>query len=318
MDVLVFDDHSPRKVSPKELPRLLAEEEAAIWVDMTGPTEEDVRVLLDVFGFHPLAVEDTRNQKQRPKAEEFPNYLVLILNPMRSKGAPEMFRELDVFIGQRFLVTVHPAAEPTVEQAVARLDPSRVPGAITTTMLLYTLIDVVIDGYFPVLDRIEAEVEQLGQRLVHKPDQQTLDRLFMLQRALSNIWHVIGPQQAIMTVLTTHPLVFIDQNSLYYLRDLADHLARITDTVRTLRDMLNSMINLYASAVSNQLNRDVNRLTLLAVAVAVLTVIGGFYGMNFERTWPPFDAAWGVPVVIVMMLLSVVVLMVLFRWWLRR
>lgn len=318
MDVLVFDDHSPRKASPEELPRLLAEGEATIWVDMTGPTEQDVRVLLDVFGFHPLAVEDTRNQKQRPKAEEFPNYLFLILNPMRSKGDPELFRELDVFVGQRFLVTVHPAAEPAVERAIARLDPSRMPGAITTTMLLYTLIDVVIDGYFPVLDRIETEVEQLGQRLVHKPDQQTLDRLFVLQRALSSIWHVIGPQQAIMTVLTTHPLVFIDQNSLYYLRDVADHLARITDTVRTLRDMLNSMINLYASAVSNQLNRDVNRLTLLAVAVAVLTVVGGFYGMNFERTWPPFDAPWGVPAVIVMMLLSVVVLMVLFRWWLRR
>jgi magnesium transporter len=128
------------------------------------------------------------------------------------------------------------------------------------------------------------------------------------------VGRVVGPQRDMFNVLTRRDLPFIDQNTLqYYLRDVYDHLLRITDTVNTYRDTLTGIIDLYMSAVSNRLNMVVNRLAVITVVTGALSVIVGFYGMNFLRTWPPFDDPTGVQFVIVLMALIVVLVLIVFR-----
>lgn len=313
MRITVFKEHKRDEISTDALAKRLKAEEDVVWVDMRGPSEQEIAVLRNTFKFHPLAIEDTHNQKQRPKAEEFSDHLFIILNPVAPEHAEDVFHELDVFVGHNFVVTVHSDDDALLDRVRARLEPKRTSFPVSATYLLYVLFDEAVDGYAPLLERIEDELEELGNRLFANPRKEVLNRLFELQQTLNQMSRVLGPQQDIVNVLLHHHLVFIDQDSQYYLRDITDHLLRTNDAIRIQRDTVNSLLNLYISAVSYHLNRDVNRLTRLAIVVGGLTVISGFYGMNFADTWPPFAAWWGVPLVIAMMVGAVVTILFFLR-----
>ena len=265
------------------------------WVDITGPDDEEAALLRDLFHFHPLAIEDTRNQHQRPKVEEYPRHLFMILNPGELCDCEVQFRELDVFAAEHLIVTVHPKDEPAVREAEQRV--SRLfPDSANAAHVLYALLDTVVDGYFPMLDQLGDEIDELEDLVLEKPSHDTLERLFRLKRQLVLIRKVVAPQRDAMTLINRRDLPYLETEQLsYYLRDVQDHLLRITDMADTFRDLLSSGIDLYMSATSNRLNRVVNRLTVVTIVVGVLAVITGFYGMNFEHTWPPFGAHWGVP-----------------------
>jgi magnesium transporter len=135
-----------------------------------------------------------------------------------------------------------------------------------------------------------------------------------MKRTLLEIRKVVAPQRDMFNTLGRRDIAFVDHDRLqYYLRDVYDHLLRITDMVDTLRDFLTGAVDLYMSAVSNRLNQVVNRLTVLTVMIGSLSVITGFYGMNFERTWPPFGASWGVAFALGLMAAVIAVLMVVLR-----
>jgi len=313
MKINVFAEKAVREIPLMELGDVLQSREGVVWVDMTGPSEEDVRVLHDVFKFHPLAIEDTQNHNQRPKAEEYSDHVFIILNPVEDDGQTCTFRELDIFIGWNYIVSVHAAAEPTVEQAFKRINPLHMPVSVTATYLLYVLMDTIVDEYFPVLDRIEEELGKLNNELLTRPSKHVLSRLFQLKTTLSLFWRVLWPQKDVLNVLMNHNLAFIDKNTRYYLRDVADHLQRITDEVHFFNEMVAGMVNLYTSAFSNQLNQVVNRLTVFTITIGALSVIVGFYGMNFQQTWPPTDSIWGTPFALGLMIAVVVVSLIVFR-----
>jgi magnesium transporter len=317
MRIMTFDEKAAQELPTAELSAALKSTAHTTWVDMTGPTEEDIRVLHDVFQFHQLAIDDTRNQRQRPKIEDYNDHLFGILNPIASNQDGLGVRELDVFIGRNYVVTVHPADEPVIDEVRRRI--GRTGKTPSAGYILYVLVDVVVDGYFPILDALGDQIEQLGDSIVEKPKQESLNDLFLLKRTLNEVWRAVGPQRDMFNVFTRRDLPFIDQNTLqYYLRDVYDHLLRITDTVNTYRDTLTGIIDLYMSAVSNRLNVVVNRLTVITVIVGLCSVVVGFYGMNFQLTWPPFDSPWGVPFVLGLMgaILAMVVLVFRrLRWY---
>jgi magnesium transporter len=298
---------------------LLASAETLFWVDMIGPTAEDLTVMREVFHFHPLAIEDTTNQRQRPKVEEYGDTLFTIVNTVELDDVELTFRELDVFLGRNYLVTVHAENEPVIEKVLNRCSNRAQYGqAITLGFATYSLVDAVVDSYFPVLDTIGDEIETMNEAILDRPEKETLGRLFRLKRTLAEMWRVAGQQRDMFSVLTRENSHLIKEDSLrYYLRDVYDHLLRISDTVSTFRDMLSNVVDLYMSAVSNRLNIVVQRLTVVTIGVGVLTVISGFYGMNFEQTWPPFAAEWGVPFVLVLMVLALVGIGFAV-WWLER
>lgn len=317
MEILLLTAQGLEKKSLDDLPALLAAEEGGVlWVNMGDPTDEDVRVMRDIFHFHPLAIEDTRNHEQRPKIEEYPGYLFLIFNPVSMVKDDLDFRELDIFVGRNYVVTAHNAEEPVVGEVQRRLSHSSALPQISVSYVLYVLLDVVVDGYFPVVDMVEEEINTLEDLILARPRQDSLARVFTLKRMLLHLWRVVWPERDILSTLAQpHMLAFADKNAAqYYLRDVSDHLFRIADLVGTFRDTLTSVIDLYMSSVSNRLNRVVNRLTLITLAFGFFAVITGFYGMNFEHTWPPFSDMRGVPFVLgLMVIVAGVVILVLRR-----
>jgi magnesium transporter len=304
MEILLLTSKGSEKKSIEDIPALLGTEDDSIfWIDMQGPNAEDIAVMRDVLHFHPLAIEDTRNHEQRPKIEEYPGYLFIIVNPV-SIGKEELdFRELDIFVGRNYVVTVHGEAEPVVEETRKRLSHTATLPQISVSYLMYILLDIMVDGYFPIMDMIEEEINELEDVILARPRQDALTRVFTLKRMLLHLWRVVWPERDILSTLTQpHILGFADKNAAqYYLRDVSDHLFWIADMVGTFRDTLTSVIDLYMSSVSNRLNRVVNRLTVITLAFGCVAVITGFYGMNFLNTWPPFEDVRGVPFVLGLM-----------------
>ncbi|MFN7941141.1 MAG: magnesium/cobalt transporter CorA [Thermoanaerobaculia bacterium] len=308
MRIQVYDARGVRSGKREELAGLLADPDLFLWVDVEGPSDADADLLLEVFRFHPLAVEDTRNQRQRPKVEEYDDHLFVILNPVECPAGEVVFRELDLFLGKNFAVTVHPAAEPAIDEAERRLNRFE-KGKPSAGQLVWALADTVVDGYFPVLDAIDERLAELEDRLLAKPRPAALEELFGLKRSLLELRRVVAPQRDMINVLSRPDYDLVESKEMRYrMRDVYDHLLRVTDMVDTFRDLLTSAVDLYMSAVSNHLNRVVHRLTVVTVIFGSFAVITGFYGMNFALTWPPFDARWGVPAALVLMVGSALAL----------
>lgn len=302
-----------------DLAALLASPETIFWADMEGPSQEALRVMREEFQFHPLAIEDTTNQRQRPKVEEYGEVLFTIVNTVEHRDSTLVFRELDVFLGPNYIVTIHSQQEAVISHVMNRCQNRlRYGQRVSLGYLLYALVDAVVDSYFPVLDSIGDDIETMSESILERPRKETLERLFRLKRTLAEMWRVAGQQRDMFSLITREDSRLIEDESLrYYLRDVYDHLLRISDTVNTFRDALSNVVDLYMSAVSNKLNIVVQRLTVVTVGIGVLTVISGFYGMNFEHTLPTFDTVWGVPFVLVLMLLTLIGVMVVL-WWLER
>lgn len=310
--VNVYDKNSKRSADPGELKDLIGPDKNTVWVDMLGPTDDDLALLHDVFKFHPLAIEDTRNHWQRGKVDEYADYLFAVLNPVEWGTNRPVFRELDVFTGCNYIVTVHRSDEPLLNSVQDRIE--RLSTMPTSGFLLYAILDIVVDGYFPVLDLLQEQIENLGDQVLERPSQAMLNQLFDMKKTLVDLWRILWPQRDIPNKIMHHDLPFLDEEALgHYLRDVSDHLMWIAEMVSTFRDTLTGTLDLYMSAVSNRLNAVVNRLTVVTVLVGLLTVISGFYGMNFSDTWPPFGSSLGVPFVLALMIGVVTGLLLLFK-----
>ncbi len=297
----------------------LRQQPGVLWIDAVSPTQQEFQGLQQVFGLHPLAIEDACNEYQRPKVEEYTDHLFIISNVITydKTEAALVFHEIDIFIGKHFVITVHDRADSVIPEVQRRLqEPGHRARLISSEYLLYVLLDTVVDAYFPVLDQVTDDIEKLSEEVLDHPDRAMLRKLFGIRRSLNQAWYVVGQHRDMFASLTRRAEDLITHHDVleYYLRDVHDHLLRIGDITSMLRDNLTNLIDLYVSAQSNRLNIVVNRLAIITILIGILTVISGFYGMNFEQTWPPFDSPWGVPFVLGTMLALVAGGLAIFKW----
>jgi magnesium transporter len=172
----------------------------------------------------------------------------------------------------------------------------------------------VVDGYFPILESLGDAAEELENELLLRPEHRLLHRLFHLKRNLIEMRKIVGPQRDMFNLLTRRELPYLDKGDLqYYLRDVYDHLLRVSDMIETYRDLVGSGTELYMSATSNRLNQVVNRLTAATVVIGALAVITGFYGMNFQHTLPPFTWRYGALAALLLILATWTTALILFR-----
>jgi magnesium transporter len=226
------------------------------------------------------------------------------------------FRELDIFVREHVIVTVHRFPEPAIEQARRLVNDACATKGMTVGFMLYTIIQVVVESYFPVLDRLEQQLERLEDEVIEKPSQDKLGKLFQLKRTVAEIWRISAQQRDMFSLLMRDDSPYINQTLLrLYLRDVYDHLLRIYDSANAIRDNVATAVDLFFSAQSQQLNQYINRLTLITIATGVLAVITGFYGMNFTTTAPfNFDSPNGIPFVLALIVLVVsLLLFILYR-----
>ena len=262
---------------------LLSRRDANLWLHFDTPTEEELGFLKENFAIHHLTIEDIVNQNQRPKIEPFENYVYLAIHPLRREAKWEIEpSELDLLLGRGWIVSVHYGPLPGL------IDNSqlheRIPAALArgADFLLYTLVDLVVDSYFPIMDNVEDEIDSLEDRLLLRAHAGDMNRLLSLKRSIVHIRRAVTPQREVLNQLTRHDFPFVRPENLVYFRDVYDHLIRIAEELDSLRDILSSVLEIHLASTSNQLNATMKRLTAYGTIFIAITAIAGIYGMNFQ------------------------------------
>jgi len=234
------------------------------------------------FGLHPLAMEDILNTGQRPKLEHYEHQLFVVMSLPIWHGEDLITEQISLFIGKNYIISFHNGDHDPFEPLRKRLRTSgsriRSRGA---DYLLYTLIDIIIDQGFPVLETLGEWIEDLEDELLGKPSQETLTQIHQLKRDLLLLRRMLWPQREVVNQLLREDQSLIQDGTRPYLRDCYDHIIQIMDLFETYRDMTAGMMDVYLSSVSNRLNEVMRVLTVIATIFIPPTFLVGVYGMNF-------------------------------------
>jgi magnesium transporter len=280
---------------------VLTRRDATIWVDVVDPTPEEMARVGEEFGFHPLSLEDAVRGGQRPKIDAYDGYQFLVFFGLANEDGRVVTHEIGIFLGQHYMVTVHDghcrAVGETAERwrtHVAKL------GRRGVGFLLYSLLDALVDGYFPVLDDIAERADTLEETIILEGHPALQAEILQLRRDLLLIRRIAGPERDVMNVLVRRDPPLFGREELVYFQDVYDHLLRVTDSVDIYRDMLSSVLDANLSLVSYSLNVVVKRLTASSIILMSITLIAGIYGMNFVFM-PELGWRWGYPFALALM-----------------
>jgi magnesium transporter len=293
------------------LRRAVREPGCVFWLDMNQPTDEEYRLLSTLFAFHPLAIEDAIRDVQRPKIESYNHvgdaakngYFYMVIHGPDIETFKQHLRtkELDMFVAERYLVTIHEEEMKSIETVMGRckadvrsvLDPG-------IDMLLYHILDYLVDYYTPILDYLGETLDDLEDEAATNPGVEILQRIAASKRDLLTLRRVIGPQREVLAQLTRGEIPFIKESTRIYLRDVLDHLNRGVESLELYRDLVLGARDIYMSSISNNLNQIMKTLTIISVIALPMTVVTGFFGMNFDE--PIFhDHRWFIGAMVFMM-----------------
>ena len=257
----------------------LIESGTRFWADIEGVDDEVLSLLRDSFGFHPLAVEDAEHFGQRPKIDTYDNFALLVVYGATKE---EQLAEVHCFYAEQFLVTVHRQPCPDFSSLAERL--GRRPGTTPDhIMLLYRVVDTLVDSYFPVLSGLDDRIDELEDEILQRPTEQQLGTLFDMKRSLIALRKVVTPQRDMFASLlgSGDSIPGMTTDAERYFRDLYDHLIRISDLVDSYRDLMSGALDTHLSTVSNRLNVVMKQLTIIATIFLPLSFLTGFFGQNF-------------------------------------
>lgn len=290
------------------------------WVHVQGrPGVDALREIGAAFQLHPLALEDVLNTGQRPKVEPFDSQLFAVVSlPLMDDGSV-VVRQVSFFLNRTFLVSFCEGEFDPFAPIVKRL---RETGTRLRTrrvdFLLYSLLDVVIDQGFPVLEDFGMQLEELEERILTTAGTETLENIHRVKRELILLRRMLWPQREVVNQLLRGEHELIKTETMVYLRDCYDHTIQVMDLLETYRDMTGSMLDIYLSSISNRMNDVMRVLTVIATIFIPLTFIAGIYGMNFDRSASPWnmpELGWpyGYLLVWALMIVVAVGMLVFFR-----
>ena len=312
------DESGARQVEPAEAARTALDGPGAVWLDFDSEPQASVEAVLAPLGIHPLVLEDLVTDVNRPKVDSYGPYLYLVVHSARWDGNHPLLRELDVVIGRRFLITHHEGSTRWVETAQEVL--GRRPDLLARgpATLMHFLLDVLVDHWLPIMDQVSEEIDGLEEELIAAPDVVLHQRIVRLKRGMSALRRIVGPQRDTVLALTRDEFEPVPAEVRPYLRDVYDRLARVNDLLDSFREETAALLELHVSQVSNQLNRVIKRLTVIATIGLPLTIVTSYYGMNVgpEKVFPEFRLFPVHPVLVVWLLL--VVTAAATWWYLRR
>ena len=287
-----------------------------VWVDLSSPTPEEARVLSDVFKFHDLAIEDAMAEIHHPKVESYGGYLYMILHGIDFREAEHCFKtqDVDFFLGEQFLVTVHPGHSRTLAEMRNLCGRNHWALAEGPTALLHRIVDAMVDHYRPEIDKLNERLDQLEDEIFAHPNPQFARQILDFKSDVSSLRRVVLPQRDVVGRLARREFPLISEALAYRFRDVQDHLVRLVDEAVFFQDRVTSVLDAHLSLVSNRLNAVMKVLTIIATIFMPLTVLTGMWGMNV--TLPHFPGGEYVQfwwVAALMLALGVVML-----WYFRR
>jgi magnesium transporter len=322
--VLFHDGHQLQSLPGEaaSMKSALTNMDGLLWVDFEASLPAtDEPILRDVFGFHPLAIDDALQESHIPKIDDWEEYLYIVLHAIqfeRTDGSSLETLELDIFVGQNYLVTHHdqPIAALNAVWEESQRDERHWKNG--SDYLLYRLVDRVVTSYLPVLEEVDDEIEQIEDQVFSNPKPQLVERIFTLKRAIAHLRRVISPQREVLNKLARDDYAVIDRKARIYFRDVYDHLVRLHDISESIRDLVSGALDTYLSVINNRMNDIMKTLTIITTLFMPLSFVAGFFGMNFFPSPNGDFRIWTTPAVFRIAVLILLLTPVGMFLWIKR
>ncbi len=301
---------------------ILASGVGVLWVDFEStPIETDEPILRQVFGFHPLAVDDALKETHVPKVDDWEEYLYIVMTVVKllpdHQGEVEL-QELDVFLGKQYIVTHHDEPIEAVERAMQAVQRDERYSKNGADRFLYRLVDDVVASYMPVVDQLDLAIDQAEDEIFSKPNPDVLSNVFTLKRTTLQLRRVIGPQREVLNKLARDEYQVINPRSRIYFRDVYDHLVRMHEITESMRDLVSGTLDTYLSVVNNRMNDIMKTLTIITTLFMPISFIAGFFGMNFFQPVTPLDVWTGAPAFIITLVIIILTPLSILLWIRKR
>jgi magnesium transporter len=319
MTVLDYDEAQVQEKEIKTVDecRPFKDRPTVTWVQMVGLQDTNIlEELGTVFGLHPLTLEDILNTDQRPKMEDFGEYIYVVLKTFYSAGdqrddiVPE---QISIVLGAGFVISFQEREsdlfKSVIERVMAGKGRLRKSGA---DYLTYSLVDTIVDHYFGILETLGEKIEVTEEALIKDPSTATLQAIQHLKRKMLFLRKSVWPLRETINSLGRTESPLIHESSSIYFKDIYDHTIQVIDTIETFRDMLSGMLDIYLSSISNRMNEIMKMLTIIATIFMPLTFLAGVYGMNFKYM-PELEWPWGYFMVLAIMITIAVLMLFYFR-----
>ncbi|MFX1322159.1 MAG: magnesium/cobalt transporter CorA [Promethearchaeota archaeon] len=286
------------------------------WIDIYGIAQ--IKVIEEIghqFDLHPLVLEDILSPNQRPKLEDYGSYIFVVLKKLSWNQEKENFEyeQISLILGENYVISFQERDtnlfNPIYERIQVPKGKVRLMGA---DYLFYVLIDIIVDNYFNVLEKVGEDIENIEDVLIKNPEPEILQLIYQLKRSLIELRKSIWPIREVINKLQREQSNLIKDDLQIYFRDLYDHIFRISDLLENYRDIIFGMLDMYLSSVSNKMNEIMKVLTIISTIFIPLSFLAGFYGMNFIYM-PEFKSPIAYPILISVMTFLAFIMIIFFR-----
>lgn len=305
-----------RDLEVEALRLVRADKGLVIWVDLDDPTDGEIKSILEgVFQFHPLAIEDCVTPSSLPKVEDYEDYLFLVTHAV-DFARTDAFdtAELDLFLGKDFLVSFHRAPLRSVTALIDRCVKATGVVARGPDRLAHLLLDALVDNYKPAVDALRGELEEIEETILAETSPNLTGALLQVRSEINHLRQIVRPQRDVISRLAHGESKMIRAVMLPYFRDLRDNLVRIDETAASYADQLLISFDLYLSKSGFQANEGIKALTALTAISLPATIVGTWYGMNFQHM-PELRSPYGYPAIISV---TIALTALMWRWCKRR
>ena len=288
--------------------------ETVTWIDIVGASQIEVLDKIgQLFGIHNLVLEDMLNTSHRPKTEDYGEYLFLIMKNVRLQDNDLLIEQISLIIGKNYVISFLENDFNVFEAVRNRLRSSKSKIRKTGADYLgYALLDLVVDNYFIALEHVGEQIDLLEERVIQEVDSTQIKEIQGLRTDLLFIRKAVWPLREIISNLERGDSELLNPQMHIYIRDVYDHVVQIIDTVETYREMVNGLMDIYLSSISNRMNEVMKVLTIISTIFIPLTFLSGLEGMNFKNM-PELDLDYGYPALLFFMILIVLGMLRFFR-----
>ena len=308
-------------IEPGGFPAALRQPGGLLWVDFVGePPEACESILLTVFGFHPLAVDDALRESHVPKVDDWDNYLYIVLHDigfLRHSLQVETY-ELDVFLGPNYIVTHHDFPIPSLDRVWSACERDERTFKRGVDHILYRITDELAADFMTVIEAMDEEIDGLENDVFKKHNPTLAQRIFAFKRATLHLRRVMSPLREVLNKLARDDYAMIDGRDQVYFRDVYDHLVRLHDISESLRDLAGGALDTYLSVINNRMNEVMKTLTIITTLFMPLSFLVGFFGMNFFLPRQPVYLFMEIPVFVLVLVVLAVTPVIMFNWIKRR
>ncbi|MBI3654426.1 MAG: magnesium/cobalt transporter CorA [Acidobacteria bacterium] len=294
--------------------RTLVDAPHLLWLDLDDPLSPTLDDLAAKYGFHELTVEDCRQRIQLAKIDYYDDYSFVIINSTHYIKDPceVLTREIDVYLSNDFIITVHFGRSLSIDEIAKHVQAPNGHRLTRPDLLLHAIMDIVVDRYLPTLDHIGDTIDDVQDELLLNPQPKLLETIFSLKRGLLQFRRAVASQRELLNAIIRDQSPFIQDDMTNYFRDVYDHAVRAMDLVETYRDLLAGGLDIYLTQMANRTNDIVKGLTILATIMLPLTLITGYFGMNFEYM-PLLKDPYGIWYISIGLLLISAVMLIYFK-----